>query len=92
MLTTNPDGSLSWDGSDGTEGVVKTGPVSGTVRLKDGTSYNVTPEFIESKAAGHGGRIAHHIALMHQESGRLEEMTGSVVHTCTEECGDETEV
>lgn len=92
MLTKNPDGSLTWDGSDGTEGVVKTGPVSGTVRLKDGTVYDVTPDLIESKAPGHGGRIAHHIAKLHEASGRLAEFqNGDAVHTCTEECGDEAE-
>lgn len=91
MLTRNPDGSYLFDGSDGMEGVIKTGPVSGSVRLKDGTAYDVTPEFIEH-APGHGGRIAHHIAKIHEASGRLATFQGGdPAHTCTEECGDEAE-
>lgn len=79
---------LNYDGPEG-GGFVKTGPVSGSVRLADGTVYDVTPEFVRFEIEGHGHRIAHHIAKIHEASGRLEAMTGSAVHTCTEECGDE---
>jgi hypothetical protein len=66
-------------------GLLITGPVSGTVRLADGTAYNVTPEVIEH-GPGHAGPICHHIEVMHQESGFLG---ADFVHTCTEACGAE---
>jgi hypothetical protein len=74
----NEDGTAKWhyeySGPEG-GGVIKTGPVSGTVTLADGTVYNVTDEFIEH-APGHGNAIAFHIAKMHESSGRL----GQLVH------------
>jgi hypothetical protein len=79
-----------YDGVEG-GGVILTGPVSGSIKLKDGTIYDVTPELIEH-APGHAGPICHHIAKIHEASGRLAAFqAGDPVHTCTGACGDEAD-
>jgi hypothetical protein len=82
-----------WDGSSLPEGsgCLVTGPdVSGIIRLKDGTTYDVTPEVIEH-APGHAGPICHHIEKILEASGRLGELRPEATHTCTEACGAEAE-
>jgi hypothetical protein len=86
---TNEDGSPHWnydyDGPpDG--GLLVTGPISGTVVLKDGTAYNVTEPCIEF-APGHDGPILHHVEKMHEAAGTFPDFT----HVCTDRCGDEAE-
>ena len=91
MLTKKIVGNeLVWefDGSDGMEGVIATGPVQGLVTLKDGTQYDVTPEYIEH-APGHAGAICHHIEKLLEASGRLGQIRADGTHTCTDACGDE---
>jgi hypothetical protein len=70
----NEDGTIryhyTWNGEGG---VLKTGPVSGSVTLSDGTVYNVTDEYIEH-APGHASAIAFHISKMHEASGRLGQL------------------
>lgn len=93
-VTPRDDGSArnhyEYDGVEG-GGVILTGPVSGTVQLKNGHVYDVTPELIEHQP-GDAGAICHHIAKMHEASGRLAAFQkGDPVHTCTEECGDEAD-
>lgn len=77
----NEDGSDRYEnqwtpGSDGQIHVVQTGPVSGSVRLEDGTVYDVTPEHIQVDKEEHGPAVAFHIAKMHEASGKLT----SLVH------------
>lgn len=72
-------GNVVYDGPEG-GGVLLTGPISGTVVLKDGTVYDVTPEYI-THAPGHAGPIMHHIHKLHGEKYGL--------HVCSELCGDE---
>lgn len=80
---------VSYIGDDPDGGLVQTGPVAGVVRLKSGKDYDVTPRII-GVAAGDGGRVAHHIAKMHEASGRLAEFQdGDPLHTCTDLCGGE---
>lgn len=74
-------------------GVVRTGPISGTVSLKDGTVYDVSEDYV-AHHPGHGGAIAHHIALLHERAGRLKALDaqGNEVpfrHVCDDNCGDE---
>jgi hypothetical protein len=85
MLTKDADGNYAFDGSDGMEGVLKTGPVSGAIVLKDGTVYNVTDDFIEHKP-GHAGPINHHIEKLLEKAGTL--MPG-FHHACSDACGAE---
>lgn len=81
---------ITYTGPEG-GGVLRTGPVSGTVSLKDGTAYDVTPKHI-IYAPGHLGLICHHIAKMHEASGKIADFqNGDPVHTCTEDCGSEAE-
>lgn len=94
---TNPDGSPHFlydytENSPAPEGVepgglMLTGPISGTVVLKDGTAYSVTPEVIEV-GHGHTGPILHHIEKM-QEAGGFN--NGTFQHVCTERCGVEAD-
>ena len=59
------------------------GPVvQGTILLKDGTGYDLTPDHIDCKPE-HVGAINHHVALWHVANGTLD------AHTCTDDCGDE---
>jgi hypothetical protein len=46
--------------------VMVTGPVSGLIRLNDGTIYNVTPDYIEVDPT-HVDAINHHISRKHEE-------------------------
>jgi hypothetical protein len=81
----------SFDGSDGMEGVIITGPAKGEIVLSDGTRYDLTPEVIEH-LPGHAGPITHHIERQHELSGKLAELRpADPTHTCTEACGDERE-
>lgn len=90
-----PTGELVYDhkyiGPEG-GGIVMTGPVGGTVRLSDGTVYDVTPAFI-GHAPGHAGPIAHHIEKMHEQAGGLPVgKDGTRVpfkHVCSAFCGAE---
>lgn len=87
LIGQNEDGTprynYVYDGPEG-GGVLKTGPVSATIALKDGTVYDLTDEFIEH-APGHAGPICHHIEKLHVRAGRLAE------HVCTDMCGDEAD-
>ncbi len=97
-IGTNPDGSPHFlydftcpDGhtEDGScsAGLLLTGPISGTVALKDGTAYSVTPEVIEF-AHDHEGGIQHHIEKMHEAAGYNN---GDFKHVCTDRCGAEAD-
>lgn len=87
QMGTNDDGTPHYryffDGPEG-GGVIRTGPVSGSVVLKDGTVYDLSEDMI-AHHPGHGGPLAHHIGLLHEKTGRLDAGT----HVCTEDCGDE---
>jgi hypothetical protein len=96
LTKTTIDGQevYQWSGEPG-GGVMQTGPVAGTVTLKDGTVYDVTPKIIEF-APGHAGPLHHHIERMHQFSEALnvpptpDRPEGyTVVHVCSERCGAE---
>lgn len=50
-------------------GLLLTGPVNGTIILKDGTVYDVSPETIPH-FKGHAGPIVHHIESIHEAAGR----------------------
>jgi hypothetical protein len=88
----SPHYHYTYDGPEG-GGLVRTGPVSGSVQLADGTVYDVGPEVIEH-APGHGNAIAFHIAKMHEKSGHLtriihgEDYAGPLAVTVD---GDESE-
>ena len=93
---TNPDGSphntYTYTCPDGhmdecSGGLLVTGPISGTVGLKDGTVYSVTPEVIEL-AHGHHGPVIHHVEKMHEKAGYNN---GQFKHVCTEACGAEAD-
>lgn len=56
---------LSYDAGKGH--VVITGPISGTVQLDDGTTYDVTDTVIEVASPEHAAEVAHQIGLR-QES------------------------
>lgn len=60
----------TWDDSDGAAGVLRTGPISGSVQLADGTVYDVSPDVIDH-APGHAQAIAYQIAKVHERTGRL---------------------
>lgn len=92
----NEDGTphfrYEFDGPEG-GGVVRTGPISGTLVLKDGTVYDVSEDFI-AHHPGHGGPLAHHIGLLQERSGRLKALDANgnetpFQHVCTDDCGDE---
>jgi hypothetical protein len=94
-----PHVEYTFDGSDGMEGVLVTGPVKGEVVLADGTRYDVTPEVIEHKP-GHAGLISHHIERKLEQAGELRGirdpegvLEGDEVgkHVCTEACGTEAD-
>lgn len=88
--TGRPIMNYIFDGSDGMEGVLFTGPVRGSVTLSDGTSYDLTPEVIEH-LPGHAGPLCHHIERRLEESGQLGLLRADPVHTCTEACGSEAD-
>ncbi len=69
-------------------GILLTGQVAGIVYLKDGTSYDVTPEAIEH-APGHAGPICHYIELIHEETGLLGP---DFKHVCSDFCGPEATI
>jgi hypothetical protein len=79
-----------FDGSDGHEGVLLTGPVRGEVVLKDGSRYDVSPEVIEH-LPGHAGPLTHHIERKLEETGQLGALRPQATHECTEACGDEAD-
>jgi hypothetical protein len=68
-----PKIKYTFDGSDGMEGVVVTGPAKGTIVLADGTVYDVTPEVIEHKP-GHAQEITEKIEDLLRASGKLAEI------------------
>lgn len=77
-ITHKPDGSVHVE-SDGH--VVLTGPISGPVRLSDGSIVDVTPAAVEAESAEHAAEIAHAIGLAHAEAGHphdidIDEKTG----------------
>lgn len=110
----NPDGTphfiydytCTWDecshGPDGecAGGMLLTGPISGSLVLKDGSAYSVSPECIEVRP-GHQGPILHHIERMHEAAGlqvpdptdteHLVKKTMDFKHVCTESCGAEAD-
>jgi hypothetical protein len=90
LVGTNPDGTNLYNyfyagHPDG--GLMFTGKVAGTVTLKDGTSYDVTPDVIET-APGHAGGILHYIEKMHENSGDLGP---DFKHSCSDTCGPEAD-
>jgi hypothetical protein len=60
IIETPQGPAVTWefDGSDGMEGVIVTGPVTGVVTVSDGTQYDVSPEYIEHKP-GHAEEICN---------------------------------
>jgi hypothetical protein len=103
QVGTNPDGSPHFlytyacdhgceaNGGACTGGLLLTGPISGTVGLKDGTLYSVTPDVIEH-GPGHSGQILHHIEKMHEKASTFTNVDGSPFkHVCTEACGPEAD-
>jgi hypothetical protein len=68
---------------------VLTGPVGGTVRLADGTTYDITPYAIEVASEAHAGELVHHIERMHEANGGLPVGDTRVpfAHACTDRCG-----
>jgi hypothetical protein len=73
-------------------GHVLTGPAAGSVRLSDGTVYDVTPDVV-AHLPGHAGPLVHHIERMHELAGGLPVgKDGARVpfrHVCTDFCGAE---
>ena len=61
-----------------------TGPVSGSVALRDGAVYDITDFWIAVRPE-HAGPIAHHIHRLHNALGT----PGVPEHACSEECGFE---
>lgn len=70
----------------------------GNVVLPDGTSYDVSPAWIEVQSPEHAGLVSHLIGEQHEAAGRLglstevvtDPETGAVVsapHQCTDHCG-----
>jgi hypothetical protein len=93
---TNEDGTPHYryyfEGPEG-GGVVRTGPISGTVALKDGTVYDLSEDYV-AHHPGHAGPLAHHIGMLHERAGRLQALDadGNPIpfrHTCDDFCGDE---
>ena len=96
----NDDGSVryhnAWTPLEGesTIHVVQTGPVAGSVKLDDGSVYDVTPEHIQvSEKPGHPEAVAFHIAKMHESSGKLtqivhgDDWTGTAAAVSGDEAG-----
>jgi len=75
-----------FDGPEG-GGLLFTGPISGTIVLKDGTPFNLSDELIEH-GPGQAGPIHHHIEKLHERTGAIP----GFKHTCSDDCGDEAEV
>ena len=71
-LNENGTPRIEWtfDGSDGMEGVIVTGPVKGLIVTAAGTRYDVTPEVIEHKP-GHAAEITEQIEHLLRSSGQL---------------------
>jgi hypothetical protein len=90
----NPDGSLFFDYAyegDPAGGLLVTGPISGTIFLKNNASYNVTEPVIEF-APGDSGPILHHIERKHELAGTFTLANGEPFkHVCTEDCGEEAD-
>jgi hypothetical protein len=60
---------IEHDGPHG-GGIIMTGPVKGRITLEDGTTYDVTPDFIEH-APGHAEALCEAIRQRHIASGHL---------------------
>lgn len=76
-------------------GLIWAPKVSGTVRLADGTVYDLTPEYVPY-LVGHDGPLAHHIDRMLEESGALNVAPSpdnpagfTFTHVCSDRCGAE---
>lgn len=64
--------------------VLLTGPISGPVRLADGTEVDVTPAVLEFDSLEQAAEVAHAIGLAHAEVGHpddveVDEKTGKRV-------------
>lgn len=73
-----------------TEVQVLTGAAAGTIKLTDGTSYDVTPRVIPVASVEHGGELIHWIEKMHEANGGLpvgDTRDPSWKHVCTAQCG-----
>jgi hypothetical protein len=91
-ISTNEDGSPHYhyeqDPPDPSKPVVFTGPVKGPITLLDGTTYEVSPDFIEVQSHEHAGELSHHIGVRHETDGHPLHTDGEpFVHECTDACG-----
>jgi len=71
IRTVGPDGVANYrqDPPDPDKPVVLTGPVKGDITLADGTTYNVSDDFIEVENQAHADEVAHQIGLRHEAEG-----------------------
>ncbi len=85
-LGTNEDGTPHFHYvSDGH--LIMTGPITGSVTTPDGTSYDVSPAFIEVASLDHAGDVSHAIGMRHQEEGHpLHDSDVPFVHECDNGC------
>lgn len=97
----NEDGSphFAWTQTPDADGVVRpvvfTGPIYGTVTHPDGTTYDVSEQYIEV-APGHEKHVSHLIGLRHEAEGHPNHQPtvddpnpDPYVHTCSDKaCGE----
>jgi hypothetical protein len=86
-LGQNPDGTPHFDYvSD--QPMVLTGKAYGPVTTSDGTTYDVSEQWIEVASEAHAGEVAHLISVKFEEEGHPDHLPGDpYVHLCTDLCG-----
>lgn len=88
----NEDGSPLYSVySDHPSGILmQTGPITNeTITTADGTTYEVSPDWIEVESLEHGHELNHKIGLLHEVNGHPKhDEDEPFFHTCTPEtCG-----
>jgi hypothetical protein len=100
-MVVGEDGVQRWhyyqDPPDPDKPIVMTGPVTGSVVLKDGTTYDVTADFVEVDATDQAQELMHKIGLYHEEHGHpshpsraasnYDPLVDEFQHVCDDGCG-----
>ena len=91
IRTVGPDGVVNYrqDPPDPDRPVVFTGPIKGEITLTDGSTYNVSDDYVEADSHEAAGELSHYIGLRHESEGHPGHTEDEpFVHVCTEQCGN----
>lgn len=90
-IGTNADGSIHHHflpDDPATAHVVYTGPLTGSVKLADGSEYDVTDQWIQVESVDHAQHVSHAIGMRYETEGHPQHTDGTpFVHACADTCG-----